>query len=105
MRIEEFRELPPEALVAEIEKTREKVWKMRFQAKGEPIENPGNLRKLKRDIARMCTVLREKELEALPERRRTGLSRRQRLERSSRQARRKSGEQHAPAAEERVDAE
>ena len=81
MNIKELRELPPEELTSEIEKTREKAWKMRFQAKGEPLENPGSLRKLKREIARMFTVLREKVLSASPERRKSRLPRRKRATR------------------------
>ena len=35
---------------------------MRFQAKGEPLENSGSFREMKRDRARLLTILREKEL-------------------------------------------
>lgn len=64
MTITEMRELPAVELRSEITKTREKLWKLRFQARGEPVESPGALRKLKKDIARMMTVLREKASEA-----------------------------------------
>lgn len=63
MKISEMRECPPAELRNEIEKARQKVWKMRFQAKGEPLENSGGFRALRRDIARLMTVLREKELQ------------------------------------------
>jgi large subunit ribosomal protein L29 len=83
MTIKELRELPAEELASEIEKARQKAWKMRFQAKGEPLENPGSLRKLRKDIARMFTVLREKELGARPDR---GKSRLPRAKRARRRA-------------------
>lgn len=67
MQISEMREYPPAELRTELQKARDKVWKMRFQAKGEPIENPGALRQLRKDIARMLTVLREKELRSRPD--------------------------------------
>ena len=35
---------------------------MRFQAKGEPMESSGNYREMKKDRARLLTLLREKEL-------------------------------------------
>lgn len=72
MNISEARELPPAELQSEILKAREKLWKMRFQARGEPVENPGALRGLKKDIARLLTVLSEKKLAARAERRRRG---------------------------------
>jgi large subunit ribosomal protein L29 len=69
MNISEMREMPPAEIQSEIEKTREKIWNMRFQAKGEPIESPGALRQLKKDLARLMTVLREKkEAEPVPAR-------------------------------------
>lgn len=61
MTIQEMRELPSTELRAEIEKTREKVFKMRFQGKGKDLENPGEYRALRKDIARFHTVLRQRE--------------------------------------------
>lgn len=62
MNLSEMRELPPTELRSEAEKIEAKIWKLRFQAKGEPIEHPGALKRLKRERARMLTVLREREL-------------------------------------------
>ncbi len=59
-RIKEIRALPNEELHREITKIRDKVFKMRFQGKGKDLENPGQMRALKRDIARMYTVLCER---------------------------------------------
>jgi large subunit ribosomal protein L29 len=70
MEIKEMRELPAEELRTEATKAREKIWKMRFQAKGEPLENAGALRGLKKDLARLLTVLRRKELDQERARRR-----------------------------------
>jgi large subunit ribosomal protein L29 len=60
MTIDEMRELEADALAAEALKLREKIWKVRFQAKGEPVENPGELRGMKRDVARLLTIRKEK---------------------------------------------
>lgn len=59
-RIKEIRALPNEELRREIEKIREKVFKMRFQGKGKDLENPGQMRALKRDVARMYTVMSQR---------------------------------------------
>ena len=61
MNIKEMREMPTEELLSEIEKTREKIFRMRFQAKGKDLENPGLLKSLKKDIARMYTVLNQRK--------------------------------------------
>jgi large subunit ribosomal protein L29 len=60
MNIKELRELPTEELNAEITKVREKVFKMRFHGKGKDLENPGQYKALRKDIARMNTVLSER---------------------------------------------
>lgn len=64
MQISEMREYPPAELQNELEKTRQKIWKMRFQAKGDPLESPGAYRMLRKELARMLTVLREKNRQA-----------------------------------------
>ncbi len=64
MNIKEMRQLPDEELVLEIEKARDKVFRMRFQGKGKDLENPGQLQALKKDIARMFTVLNQPERKA-----------------------------------------
>lgn len=61
MNTKEMREMPTEELLTEIEKIREKIFRMRFQAKGKDLENPGLLKKLKKDVARMYTVLNERK--------------------------------------------
>ena len=62
MDIKEMRELPLAELRSEAGKLEATIWKMRFQAKGEPLENAGGYREMKRERARLLTILREKEL-------------------------------------------
>ena len=64
MKSKEIRELPNEDLRAQIEKAREKAFRMKFQAKGKDLENPGQLKALRKDIARFYTILREREIAA-----------------------------------------
>ena len=58
-----MRELPPAELKSEAEKLEAKIWKSRFQSRGEPVENSGQLTELKKERARLLTVLREKDIE------------------------------------------
>ena len=59
---EEMREMQPAELQSEATKLEAKIWKMRFQARGEPVENSGLLNVLKKERARMLTILRQKQL-------------------------------------------
>ena len=74
MTIQEMRELPSAELLKEIEKTRDKVFKMRFQGKGKDLENPGEYKSLRKEIARIRTILREREAPS-PEAKRTSTKR------------------------------
>ena len=60
MTIKEMREMPSEELRSEIEKTREKIFKMRFKGKGKDLENPGLYQAMRKDIARLNTLLVER---------------------------------------------
>ena len=62
MKADEIRDLADDEIVSEVDKAREKIFRMRFQAKGKDLENPGMVIKLKKDIARFLTVLREREI-------------------------------------------
>lgn len=62
MKIKEIRTLPQDEMVAEVDKARAKIFKVRFQAKGENVENPGSLKTLRRHVARLKTVMREREI-------------------------------------------
>lgn len=60
----EIREMNDEQLVAELKQTQHELFRLRFQASTEKLDAPSNLKKLRRGIARMKTVLRERELVA-----------------------------------------
>lgn len=51
-----------ERLVEELRKSKEELFNLRFQSATGQLENHGRLRAVKRDIARIYTVLREREL-------------------------------------------
>ncbi|WP_312179889.1 50S ribosomal protein L29 [Arthrobacter sp.] len=56
-----------ERLVEELRKAKEELFNLRFQSATGQLENNGRLRAVKRDIARIYTVLRERELGIRPE--------------------------------------
>ena len=64
MKTEEIRDMADDEITAEIEKARERLFRVRFQAKGKDVENPGELKRVRKDVARMLTVLRERALES-----------------------------------------
>jgi large subunit ribosomal protein L29 len=49
-------------LVEELKKAKEELFNLRFQSATGQLESHGRLRAVKRDIARIYTVLREREL-------------------------------------------
>jgi len=51
-----------ERLVEELRKAKEELFNLRFQSATGQLENHGRLRAVKKDIARIYTVLREREL-------------------------------------------
>ncbi|ONI61411.1 50S ribosomal protein L29 [Okibacterium fritillariae] len=51
-----------ERLVEELRKAKEELFNLRFQAATGQLETHGRLRAVKRDIARIYTVIREREL-------------------------------------------
>ena len=51
-----------ERLVDELRKAKEELFNLRFQSATGQLESHGRLRAVKRDIARIYTVLREREL-------------------------------------------
>ena len=64
MKIEKLRELSAADLRAEEKKLRSELFNLKFQHVTGQLENPIQLRDLKKDIARVKTVLREQELKA-----------------------------------------
>jgi large subunit ribosomal protein L29 len=57
----EIREMSAEDLKAKIDELTRERFNLRFRSATESIENPMRFRALRRDIARMQTILREKE--------------------------------------------
>ena len=58
----EIRDMTPEEMRSRLEQLQEERFRLRFRAATVQLENPMLLRTLRRDIARIKTVLREREL-------------------------------------------
>ncbi len=56
------REMSDEQLQHELREAQQSLFRLRFQAATERNDVPSNVKKLRRDIARMFTVQREREL-------------------------------------------
>ena len=58
----ELRTLEEDDLTGKLREAKEELFNLRFQAATGQLDNHGRLRIVKRDIARIYTVLREREL-------------------------------------------
>ncbi len=62
MNANDIREMNPDELSDELENLQRKYFEIRTQAVTEKLEDPTQLTKVKRDIARMKTVIRERQI-------------------------------------------
>ena len=58
----ELRALSPEDLAEKLAEAKEELFNLRFQAATGQLDSHGRLRSVRHDIARIYTVLREREL-------------------------------------------
>lgn len=59
MRADEIREMGKEDIVTRIRELEEERFRLQFRSATEPLEDPLRLRVIRRDIARLKTVMRE----------------------------------------------
>ena len=64
MELNKIREMSDKELNAELIKLKKDLFNLRFQHVTGQLENPVKLREIKKDIARVKTIIREKELTA-----------------------------------------
>ena len=62
MELKKMREMPEVALNNEHAKMKKELFNLRFQHVTGQLENPVKMREVKREIARVKTIIREKEL-------------------------------------------
>lgn len=61
MRAEEIREMTADDIKSRVAELEEERFRLRFRSATEPLENPLRLRTIRKDIARLKTVLTERE--------------------------------------------
>ena len=61
MRAEEIRELSVDEIKSRVAELEEERFRLRFRSATETLENPLRLRTIRKDIARLKTVLTEKQ--------------------------------------------
>jgi large subunit ribosomal protein L29 len=64
MKAAELRDLADEELRGKLRELQEELFNLRFQLATGQIENVGRIRTVRRDIARMHTVLRQRQLDS-----------------------------------------
>ena len=64
MKANELREFSKEELVHRLEEIEENLFKLRFRVMANVTDNPSEIKKSKREKARVLTILKEKELES-----------------------------------------
>jgi large subunit ribosomal protein L29 len=62
----ELRELEQDELVAKLLEAKQELFNLRFQAATGQLENHGRLRAVRKEIARIYTIMRERELGIVP---------------------------------------
>lgn len=61
MKVNEIRELSTEEIQKKIKETKEELFNLRFQKESGNLEKPSRIKELRHTVARMKTVLRERE--------------------------------------------
>ena len=64
MKADELRERTSEELVEELKELKSELFKLRFQNATSQLNNPMQIKAVKKDIARVKTVMRQRELGA-----------------------------------------
>ena len=64
MKAKEVKEMTSEELVAKLAELKSELFNLRFRLASGQLDNPVSIRTCKRDIARVNTVLRARELKA-----------------------------------------
>ncbi len=62
MKANELRKLKKEELLKKVDELKMELMRLRFKNKIERLKNPNVIRRTKKDIARVLTIIREKEL-------------------------------------------
>ena len=64
MRANDIREMSAQEVQSRIAELEEERFRLKFRSATEPLEDPLRLRWIRKDIARLKTILRERQLES-----------------------------------------
>ena len=64
MKANDLRDLPYDELIEKLAEAKEELFNLRFQLATNQLDNTARLRLVRREVARIATVLREQEIEA-----------------------------------------
>jgi large subunit ribosomal protein L29 len=59
----ELRDLPADELITRMEGAKEELFNLRFQLATGQLDNPARMKVVRHEVARIATVLREREIE------------------------------------------
>jgi large subunit ribosomal protein L29 len=62
-KVRELRDLGDEELVERLESSKEELFNLRFQLATGQLDNPMRIKQIRHDVARILTILRERDLE------------------------------------------
>ncbi len=62
MKVQEIRDLETSEIVSKVEEYKKELFELRFQQATGQLEDTARIRKVRKTIARMKTVIREREL-------------------------------------------
>ena len=65
MKVNEIRNLTTDEIVAKIKESKQELFNLRFQQANGNLDKPSKIKDLRHTVARLKTVLRERELESL----------------------------------------
>jgi large subunit ribosomal protein L29 len=62
-RVRELRDLDDEELIVRLESSKEELFNLRFQLATGQLDNPMRIKDVRHDVARILTILRERDLD------------------------------------------
>ncbi len=65
MKVSEMRDMTQEELLKELSELKSELFKLRFQLVTNQLENPMKLKDVKKEIAQIKTVIREREIKGV----------------------------------------
>ena len=74
MKAAELRDLPYDKLAERLAESKEELFNLRFQLATNQLDNTARIREMRREIARISSVMREQEIEAYYSRQEEGVS-------------------------------